>query len=296
MITAAEHPLVRTYLAQLDRALVVLPKAQAAELREQISAHLEEALHCDSDDTVVRTVLDNLGSPDDLVAEVDSLSNTVVSGGGHRSRLRQVKARTWVVVLIVVALAVAGLVTAAVQILPRYRAGSLVCVCGMGWSDPADASKQVLTRANGREQSTVPMRAGGGQGIDIEIVNPTRFTQTVLGLPTEADGFILGPLGPRAHYRLQMTSSNSPTTGMTSVGLSDHFPIAIPAGATATIRLEWGELTCYSKGGGVLINDIPLRVRVGWFARTETINLGVTFALIAATTTPCPQTVTSPSH
>ena len=39
-----EHPLVRDYLRRLDAACAALPYAQARELRDQIIAHLDEAL------------------------------------------------------------------------------------------------------------------------------------------------------------------------------------------------------------------------------------------------------------
>ncbi|HTR95933.1 MAG TPA: hypothetical protein VMI73_29725 [Trebonia sp.] len=42
--TVLEHPLVREYLRELNRASVTLPAAQARELRDQIAAHLAEAL------------------------------------------------------------------------------------------------------------------------------------------------------------------------------------------------------------------------------------------------------------
>ncbi len=42
--TVLEHPLVREYLRELNAACVALPAAQARELREQITAHLDEAL------------------------------------------------------------------------------------------------------------------------------------------------------------------------------------------------------------------------------------------------------------
>jgi hypothetical protein len=42
--TVLEHPLVRQYLRALDAACVTLPAERARELREQIAAHLDEAL------------------------------------------------------------------------------------------------------------------------------------------------------------------------------------------------------------------------------------------------------------
>ena len=64
-----EHPLVRDYLRRLDAACAALPAAQAHELRDQIIAHLDEALppHAATDE--VAAELDRLGSPAALAAE-----------------------------------------------------------------------------------------------------------------------------------------------------------------------------------------------------------------------------------
>jgi hypothetical protein len=61
MIDVLEHPLVAGYLRDLDAALAVLPAAAAAELAEQIRAHLLEALPPDADEDAVTAVLAALG-------------------------------------------------------------------------------------------------------------------------------------------------------------------------------------------------------------------------------------------
>jgi hypothetical protein len=67
--TALEHPLVRGYLRDLDAALRGLPAAQALELREQITAHLDDSLGPDAGDQEVAATLSQLGSPAGLAAE-----------------------------------------------------------------------------------------------------------------------------------------------------------------------------------------------------------------------------------
>lgn len=62
------HPLVREYLRELGIACAALPAAQARELREQIEAHLDEALPPDATDADVRAELARLGSPGSLAA------------------------------------------------------------------------------------------------------------------------------------------------------------------------------------------------------------------------------------
>jgi hypothetical protein len=55
--TALGHPLVRDYLRELDGALRGLPAAQARELREQITAHLDDALGSAAGDQEVAVTL-----------------------------------------------------------------------------------------------------------------------------------------------------------------------------------------------------------------------------------------------
>jgi uncharacterized membrane protein len=61
--TVLDHWLVRDYLSELDAAMRGLPPAQAYELKEQITAHLDDALPPDADDYEVAATLSRLGSP-----------------------------------------------------------------------------------------------------------------------------------------------------------------------------------------------------------------------------------------
>lgn len=62
--------LVADYLRRLDRQLARAPRRAAAELREQIAAHLDEAVPPDASEATVRTALVHLGEPEDIVAEI----------------------------------------------------------------------------------------------------------------------------------------------------------------------------------------------------------------------------------
>jgi hypothetical protein len=66
-VTALENPKVRSYLRELDVALVLLPGEQARELKDQITAHLDEALPPDAGDDEVVAVLDHLGPVREVV-------------------------------------------------------------------------------------------------------------------------------------------------------------------------------------------------------------------------------------
>jgi hypothetical protein len=88
--SALDHPLVRDYLHDLDSAFAALPAEVARELREQITAHLDDALRPDSDDREVALTLLQLGSPSNLAAEAlaGTAGATAAGGGGCPRRAR----------------------------------------------------------------------------------------------------------------------------------------------------------------------------------------------------------------
>lgn len=63
-------PLVEGYLRHLEAVAVVLPEYRRAELLAEIRAHLDEALRQvpAGDEAAVRSMLDRLGSPEEIVA------------------------------------------------------------------------------------------------------------------------------------------------------------------------------------------------------------------------------------
>ena len=74
--TVLDHWLVRDYLCELDAAMRGLPPTRAYELKEQITAHLDDALPPDADDYEVAATLSRLGSPADLAAEAGAASGS----------------------------------------------------------------------------------------------------------------------------------------------------------------------------------------------------------------------------
>lgn|SRR5256885_16592480 len=78
--TITDHPLVRDYLRKLDVASRVLPAAQARELREQITGHLDEALPPGADDEEIAAALSRLGPPGSLASEAMARGSGTVPG------------------------------------------------------------------------------------------------------------------------------------------------------------------------------------------------------------------------
>ena len=62
------HPLAKQYLKDLRRRARVLPRGRGDELLADIQAHLAETAPADADEADVRTALDRLGDPDEIVA------------------------------------------------------------------------------------------------------------------------------------------------------------------------------------------------------------------------------------
>src|SRR5262249_26217803 len=62
------QPLVLAYVEELRRAARDLPSARRAELVQEIEEYLAEALPPDAGEAEVRTALDRLGDPEQIVA------------------------------------------------------------------------------------------------------------------------------------------------------------------------------------------------------------------------------------
>jgi uncharacterized membrane protein len=98
MTTTTADPIVRAYLDELRAAARHLPRARRAELVQEIEEYLTEALPPGATEAEVRTVLDRLGDPEQIVAEERG-----------RTDVRNVRAG-WVEWVAVVLLPVGGVV------------------------------------------------------------------------------------------------------------------------------------------------------------------------------------------
>ncbi|MDO5626748.1 MAG: hypothetical protein Q4G43_00370 [Mobilicoccus sp.] len=90
MMTATAHPRVAAYLDALHRAASALPHGQRQELLADITEHLEVALDGvelagPEWEIAVRTTLDRLGSPEDLVRAAGGAPGSGVAGQPERA-------------------------------------------------------------------------------------------------------------------------------------------------------------------------------------------------------------------
>jgi HAAS domain-containing protein len=277
MSNGLDHRLVRDYLAELDRALATVPAAEAAELREQITTHLDDALPPDADDEQVAGVLTRLGRPSDLASVPPGPSAAELAA--RRARRRQGRI-TWAIV---------GLVVLAVAAWPTY-VGAMHSVAALqprgaaAWWYPQDTAHQVRTEADGLVQLTVPIRSAERQGFVVDVYNPSGMTQTVLGATQTAYGATEDG-APGSPYSQLAVSTREVRGGAAALRAGAYgLPGVIPPHQSRAIRLMWVSIECDERGGGGSVGQLVLQVRVGLITRTETLTLNQTWAVVGPST------------
>jgi hypothetical protein len=264
--TALVHSLVAGYLNLFDAEAAILPVNRARELREQVVAHIEDAVGPDASDEEIAAVLRGLGPPRLLVAEA-------VAATGKRHWAARVGWKGWAligVVLLVVA-AVSGYylkINSMKSVAPLFVEGQ------SGWWYPPDYNRQVTTEADTATQTTVPIRPGHRQGFFVQVFNFTRMTQTVLGSN-------LGGSGPNGGTgaTVRLSTSDPPRSGSEPHAVSYALPVSIPPGQSRYLRITWISRGCVTAAEVVGMDSVELRVRVGWITRTEYIAFGQGFYL-----------------
>lgn len=285
MRTALDHPLVADYLRTLNGALASLEPETAAELAEQLTAHILEALPPDASDDMVAEVLAALGPPGMVAAEAGPpwpQRNRPRQPLKRRLaiRARRVPLRAWLIIVPLVfglCLAAGTLIFWQVQPSIGFYSGSY------GWWYPIDSARNVTTQAALATQETVPLRPGQLQGIVILLYNPSDVTQRILGTPgipgTPAHlGFLASGLVPPQIAVAATTAANAygdPHEARYQIGG------AIPPNSYSWVRVLWRSWHCLSNepGGWLGTNELPVSVQLGWITRTENIQLPTEFAL-----------------
>jgi hypothetical protein len=271
--TALDHRLVQDYLSELDAALRGLPAEQARELKEQITAHLEEALRPGADDQEVAAALSELGSPAEIADEARAAGGGPVptpSPRKARTRSARIRGFIWLAVGLAVVLTVAG-----ARYADKYRsAPPLQYWLNTGdWWYPQDANHESIARADNATQNTAPIRSGQRQGYVIAIFNDTNVTQTVVG---DASGQSGWNSPGAAKEQLGVSSSytdvaNGVVGESAAPNIRFSLPVSIPPLQARLVRVLWTSDLCLQKGEANGINVLYLRVRVGWFTKTEAI-------------------------
>jgi hypothetical protein len=255
--TAVTHPQVGEYLRQLDAALRLVPAARATELREQITTHLDDALPPGASDQEVAEVLKGLGRPSDLAAEA-------MVTAGKRPWPARLSWRAWALVTAVVlaVAAVAGYLAVMLSAAPIVPDG------GYSWWYTQDGQHQVRSSADGRDESTVPIRPGQQQGFAVQLYNPSDQTQTVLGT-----SFDTGPGCVPVQVSVSAKDPDLNGQDITSTALDFTRPGSIPPHGSRVLRVMWRSANCLEKNSYLGIDSLPLQVRVGLLTRTEVVSL-----------------------
>jgi hypothetical protein len=250
--TRLVHPLVAGYLILFDAEAAILPVNRAGELREQVVAHIEDAVGPAASDEEVAAVLRGLGPARALVAEA-------VAATGKRHWAARFGWKGWALIGVLL-LAVAAVSGYYVKIESMKSVAPLFVEGQSGWWYPPDYRHQVTTEADMATQTTVPIRSGHRQGFFIQVFNFTRMTQTVLG--SNLDGG-----GPNGGTNSELTSSTTDPQRSGSEPRAVRYaspPISIPPGQSRYLRITWISHGCVTKADVGGMDSVELRVRVGW--------------------------------
>jgi hypothetical protein len=164
-------------------------------------------------------------------------------------------------------------------------ADSLEFAGSSGWWYPQDYNHEVSTSANDALQTTVRLRPGERQGYFVSIDNPTGVTQTILGAAYGSAVPSDSPASAVVQIGVSVPNQNIDNGGATR-SIRFTLPGVIQPGQTREVRVLWTSNICLS-GGTSYINTLALRVRVGWFTRTEIIPLGQAWAVTGTSHGPC---------
>jgi hypothetical protein len=279
--TRRNHSLVRGYLRDLDMACAALPAMQSQELRQQIVAHLADALPRRASAYEVAAVLNRLGAPSDLAADAATdkplQARGVIAVRRLGVRVRRAGWQTWVLSsLLAIGLIVGAVRLAAFLTAPLIHAGD-----GVGWYYGVDGSRATDSQADNASQTTAPIRSGKRQGLILNIYNPSDFTQTVLGLAPGSS-----PFGTPLQILVSEPNPEIDIGGMVPNAFYT-LPETIPPHQFRAVIVKWTSTVCLVKGAEVGIDQVKLRVRLGWLDHTDTIPLFEGFYVSGPSAEPC---------
>jgi hypothetical protein len=197
-----------------------------------------------------------------------------------RAALARRTRRFWVIATAVVILG--GSLTGYINAV--QTAGVLQFSGEAGWWFMQDAQHEVDTSADGAEQSTVANRPGQQQGFFVEVYNPSDRTQTVLGYAGT-----WGPSGT-SFAQAEVSAKGREYGGMPADARTARYglPGAIPPHQFRVLRLLWASQPCLQIGGSEGIDQLVLRVRVGWNTRIEVVPL-IQGWFVTGTNKRCPE-------
>jgi hypothetical protein len=120
------------------------------------------------------------------------------------------------------------------------------------------------------------------------IYNPSNFTETVLGPVTIYGTNIIFGAGGFDQTKVGVSvPDRAIAEGGTTRNVAFTLPESIPPHGYRLLRITWLSTMCLEgKGSNFTINNLYLRVRVGWFTRTDVIALGFGWGLSGPSANP----------
>lgn len=135
-----------------------------------------------------------------------------------------------------------------------------------GWVYPQDGDVASDTSIGGVSQTVVPIRRGQMQGIVFDVLNPSRYSQTILGLVPDE----IMPGSHPGEARLTVAKSGTAQNPQPN-GYADH--AAVPPHQSRFVEITWPSDNCEADGATESIDGVSLRVRVFGVTRTERVAL-----------------------
>lgn len=172
--------------------------------------------------------------------------------------------------LVVVALLVAGGLTTYLSLRAHYRdAVPLSCACGLTWAEP-DSANMRSVRAGPWNADVVPARPGHVQAFEVEIINRSSVTQTIVGSEHD-DGQTAEPVDVTfarptgSVFADQDSKSASEFTRKTAV---------LPPGGVRWMRyaIHTAPRDLWSSGRSESFTALDVKVRIGAWTRWEQID------------------------
>ena len=201
-----------------------------------------------------------------------------------RGKLARVRRRTWYLAGVIVVLA--GVLTG--YLAYYLTPADLLYEGAAGWWYRQDHTRQVDTTANQATQTTAPIRPGQRQGYFVAIYNPADVAQTVVGPAYRPDVPSSGPGSGAGVVQVAVSVPNrNIDRGGSSRNVRFTLPGAIPPHHIRLVRVLWISNICLTKDAASVIDTLSVRVRIGWFTRTETIPLYQGWAVAGPSRGPC---------
>jgi hypothetical protein len=180
---------------------------------------------------------------------------------GRPVRIRLGRAVWAVIAAVFAAVALLGVFVVEPRTAPPLHAANT-----QGWIYPQDGNVANETSIGAVSETVVPIRRGQMQGIVFDVLNPSRYSQTILGLVPDE----IMPGSHPGEARLTVATSGDAQDSQ-QYRYADH--AAVPPHQSRFVEITWPSDNCVPTGAVVSIDSVSLRVRVFGLTRTERVPL-----------------------